>query len=363
MAKNMSGLSREFIIHPGETLKEILEDRGMSQKELALRTGVTESHVSSVVNCQKDISVSYAKKLEYALDIDASFWINLQGNYDKELADFEDVNKISDEEFRILKHLNGIIKHLKQIGLLEQKLQGPMLVIQLRKFLNVSSLIRIPELSQAGAYRLATETKVDPYVLFTWLRMCDLITDNQQIEQKLDVSKLKEKIPPIKELMFEDVVKIQPRLKSYLAECGIRFSIVKHFRGAPVQGVIKKNSDGTLSLLMTTRRKFADIFWFTFFHEIGHIIHGDIEDKLIDYEFIKNEAEDRANKFAENILIEAEGYSAFIEKGDFSLPSIKRFSVEQNIPTYVLIGRLQKDGHVRYYQYRGEKVKYVMEEG
>jgi len=73
MVKNTNGLSREFIIHPGETLKEILEDRGMSQKELALRTGVTEAHVSSIVNCQKAISVSYAKKLEYALGIDAGF--------------------------------------------------------------------------------------------------------------------------------------------------------------------------------------------------------------------------------------------------------------------------------------------------
>ncbi len=74
MAKNMNGLSREFIIHPGgETLKEILDDRNMSQKELAIRTGVTEPHVSSVVNCQKAISVAYAKKLEYALGIDASF--------------------------------------------------------------------------------------------------------------------------------------------------------------------------------------------------------------------------------------------------------------------------------------------------
>ena len=86
----MSDLSRELIIHPGETLKEILEDRDINQKELALRTGVTEVYVSSVVNGQKNISVSYAKKLEYALAIDASFWINLQTGYDKELAELED---------------------------------------------------------------------------------------------------------------------------------------------------------------------------------------------------------------------------------------------------------------------------------
>ena len=175
MAKNMNGLSREFIIHPGETLKEILEDRQMSQKELAIRTDVTEPHVSSIVNCQKAISVSYAKKLEYALGIDASFWVNLQANYDKELADFEEINGISDQELEILKRLSSIVKHLKEIRILEPEAHGPMLVISLRRFLNISSLTRIPQISQTGAYRLATATNIDPFVLFTWLRMCDLI--------------------------------------------------------------------------------------------------------------------------------------------------------------------------------------------
>ncbi len=363
MAKNMNGLSREFIIPPGETLKEILEDRQMSQKELAIRTDVTEPHVSSIVNCQKAISVSYAKKLEYALGIDASFWVNLQANYDKELADFEEINGISDRELEILKRLDSIVKHLKTIGLLEPETRGPMLVINLRKLLNISSLIRIPEVFQTGAYRLATATNVDPYVLFTWLRMCDLIVKEQETEQGLDIDRLKDKIPLIKELMFEDVADVQSRLKTYLAECGIKFSIVKNFRGAPVQGVIKRNDDGTLNLLMTTRRKFADIFWFTFFHEIGHIINGDIEDKLVDYDFAKGEVEDKADEFAANTLIDPADYEGFVAKKDFTLPSIKRFSVEQNIPTYILIGRLQKDGYVGYYQYSEEKVKYVLRRG
>ena len=362
MAKNMNGLSREFIIHPGETLKEILDDRNMSQKELAIRTGVTEPHVSSVVNCQKAISVAYAKKLEYALGIDASFWVNLQANYDKELADFEENNGISDQELGILKRLSSIVRHLKEIRILDPEVHGPMLVISLRRFLNISCLTRIPQISQTGAYRLATAANVDPYVLFTWLRMCDLIVKDQQTERKLDLVRLKDKIPLIKELMFEDVAAVQSRLKTYLAECGIKFFIVKNFKGAPVQGVIKKNDDGTLNLLMTTRRKFADIFWFTFFHEIGHIINGDIEDKLVDFDFAKGEAEDKADEFAANTLINPVDYEGFVVKKDFTLPSIKRFSVEQNIPTYILIGRLQKDGYVGYHQYSGEKVKYILRE-
>ena len=73
--KNSVGLSREFIIHPGETIAEILEDRDMTQRELAVRTGVTEKHISTVINGQKNISAAFARKLEYALGIETSGYL------------------------------------------------------------------------------------------------------------------------------------------------------------------------------------------------------------------------------------------------------------------------------------------------
>lgn len=361
MVEKINGLSREFIIHPGETLKEMLEDREMTQRELAIRTDVKEPHISGIVNCQKPISVSFAKKLDYALGVDASFWINLQANYEKELADFEEINQISSEELEILHKLKSLTKYAQEIHLLNPDAQGSILVIEWRKQLNISSLVRIPEISQAGAYRLAVADNVDPYILFAWLRMCDLMTKNQQTNQELSLERLKGKLHLIRRLTFEDVDTIYIRLKEYFADCGIKFAIVKHFTGAPVQGVIKKNHDGTLNLIMTVRRKFADVFWFTLFHEIGHILNGDIEERLVDYEFALNEAEDRADEFAANMLINPEQYSRLVETGDFSLLCIQQFCSEQNIPTYLLIGRLQRDKRLGYNQFIREKIKYELD--
>ena len=118
-----------------------------------------------------------------------------------------------------------------------------------------------------------------------------------------------------------------------------------------------KKDDGILSLIMTVRSKFADIF-VTLFHEVGHIINGDIENRLIDYDFIRNDIEDRADEFAANTLIEAKEYDAFVKRGDYSLSNIHRFSTEQKIPPYILIGRLQKDKHLKYHQHSAEKVRY-----
>ena len=70
---------------PYEVLKEEMKNQGLIQRELALRTGVSEKHISTVLSGSKSISPSFAKKLEYALGMDAIFWINLQANYDKEL--------------------------------------------------------------------------------------------------------------------------------------------------------------------------------------------------------------------------------------------------------------------------------------
>lgn len=87
MIQNINKLLRDFIIHPGETIEEAIDEINMSQKELAIRCGYSEKHISNVINGKKNISISFAKKLEYALGMDAIFWINLQANYDKELLE------------------------------------------------------------------------------------------------------------------------------------------------------------------------------------------------------------------------------------------------------------------------------------
>ena len=193
MVENTNGLSREYIIHPGENLKEVLENKGMNQNELAARSGVTTAHVSNIIRGSKSISVAYAKKLEYVLNIDASFWVNLQANYDKELSDFEEINNIEEEEHEILKALFDIVKYLKKLKFLEKDEYGSMLVISLRRLLNISGLQEIPKVSEIGAYRLARGVGIDQYVLFTWLRMCDLISEKLVLDQVLDVEKLRKK--------------------------------------------------------------------------------------------------------------------------------------------------------------------------
>ena len=74
----------EWLIHPGEIISDILEERNLAQKELAQRAGVSEAFLSEVIRGKKDISKELAAGLECALEVPRSFWLNLQANYDAE---------------------------------------------------------------------------------------------------------------------------------------------------------------------------------------------------------------------------------------------------------------------------------------
>ena len=74
----------EWLIHPGEIISDVLEERNITQKELAQRAGVSEIFLSDVIHGKKDISKELAIGLECALKVPRSFWLNLQANYDAE---------------------------------------------------------------------------------------------------------------------------------------------------------------------------------------------------------------------------------------------------------------------------------------
>lgn len=111
-------------------------------------------------------------------------------------------------------------------------------------------------------------------------------------------------------------------------------------------------------LCMTIRKGAADIFWFSLFHEIGHIFNGDIKQKFMDFASVKGDSEAKADEFAGNILINFKDYKSFVTEGDFSLESIRMFAKKQGVQSYIVIGRLQSDGILEWNQYSQEKVYY-----
>ena len=346
--------------HPGIYLVDELAKQNMSRKELSIRTGVTEKHISTVINGKKDISPSFAKKLEYALGFSASYWLSLQNEYDRALLDYEEEHQITKEEINILKPLSDISKYMNEIGMLNNGNNEAEQVMNLRKVLRVTSLLSIPEISYNAAYRaqISTNVHIDVYVLYAWQCVCEFLTKDIAVNKNLNKPILQKKLSLIKSLMFNEPNFIAEQLEKIFAECGIAFCIVKHFRGAPVQGFIKLTGDDHIILCITIRQARADIFWFTLFHEIAHILNDDMDIRFVDFSSVKSDIEARADKMARDILIDNKAYMNFVKQRDFSLENITNFANLQKVQPYIVIGRLQSDELIDWSCYTSSLVKY-----
>lgn len=84
----------------------------------------------------------------------------------------------------------------------------------------------------------------------------------------------------------------------------------------------------------------SDTFWFTLFHEIGHIINGDYG---ITFENEHAGQEDAADKYAEDKLIPPGEYEAFVRMNEFSENAIRRFAERIDRDPGIVLGRLQND--------------------
>lgn len=362
MAENILGISREFIIHPGETLKEILENKGITQKELAYITGFSAAFINCVITGKKDISAKFAAKLEYALGVPCSYWIKLQAYYDAEIAKFEELNNITEEEIKIFNRLSQIYEYYKKRidGFSESK-DERIKVSELREFLQVGNLNCLNTFAY-GKFRISKINHIDEYVLGAWVRISENLTRETAITTEFDKSNIDMIISKLKKIMCSSVETMVASIKELFADNGVAFEVVENFTGAPVQGYLSLREDGKYQMTLTVRNKYADIFWFTLFHELGHLYNGDLG-KNKSYIDLENDLDDdceiKANKFASNKLIDEDGYNSLI-KEKIDINRINEFARKNKVEPYIVIGRLQKDGIIAYNRYSKYKLRYKL---
>ena len=205
---------------------------------------------------------------------------------------------------------------------------------------------------------MASNAAVNPYVLGAWVRLCQMNENSGMLERQFRPEKINDLVSEIKDAMRCANQDPQQLLKSIMASYGIDFSVMKNFKGAPVQGYISSRKDGTYQMALTIRGAYADIFWFSLFHELGHIANGDVKRTARFLDGIDDRQEAAADLFASNHLLAPDAYHAFIAKRDFTVGSIISFANSQRVMPYIVIGRLQKEGYLRYNAYSQYKLRY-----
>ncbi len=79
---------------PGDTIQEILDEKGMSQRELADRLGRSIPEVNELIKGKAPITKDTAIRLERVLGISASFWLNLEQRYQEEILEIQKMESL-----------------------------------------------------------------------------------------------------------------------------------------------------------------------------------------------------------------------------------------------------------------------------
>ena len=346
-----SNVYNEYVIAPGETILELLESNGMSQLDLAYKTGINKKTINEIIKGKAPITTTTALKFEYVFNIPASFFNNLESSYQEVLERKNDFIKVKEEE----KYLENILYNemAKRGWDWIEKTNDPFQkVINLRKFFSVASLSFDTELKKKLAFRKKNNDKFSNEALYCYLRYGE-IESNKVTYPKFNILLLNENLSKLRNLANDSFIKQFNKLKEILFSCGISLIFEPELPHTYVNGVSYMINPNKAIIMISDRGKKNDIIWFTFFHEIGHLLKHSRKEVFVDLDDKEeNNIEKEADKFARNILIPDKSYNEFIRNNKiFTEKILKDFSKSINILPGILVGRLQKDGLIKWNEF------------
>ena len=336
----------DYAVPPGETLLETLETVGMSQAELADRTGRPKKTINEIIKGKAAITPETALQLERVLGVPASFWNNLERNYQETLARIN-------EQKRLQKHIgwlekfpmtllirNGWIKSYKD------KIQ------QLKEVLNFFG-VASPEqwtvrwLDAQVSFRKSAVFTSDPYAVAPWLRVGELIAQKTEC-RPYAAARFRNALSEIRKLTTQPPEVFQPEIIRLCAECGVAVVFVPELPKIRACGATWWLNPGKAVIQLSLRFKSDDKLWFSFFHEAGHIILHGKKEIFIEGDNKTSDKEEEADRFASDILISTRKYMQFIQAGRCSKEAIRDFASELGIAPGIVVGRLQHGGKIPF---------------
>lgn len=228
------------------------------------------------------------------------------------------------------------------LPVLPRKIDGQ--IVQVRNYLNEATLTVFKKRDMAVSFRSATGKLSD----------ANVVKVNIMVQLAANIA-LKTAAPKFNKVLFEEAARyaltltnnhstFYPLIEKAFHKAGVIFVILPNISGSKINGATKKVGNNIM-LMVNDRRLYSDTFWFTLYHEIGHIMNGDYG---ISFDAEIGEQEESANKYAEDMLIPCKQYQQFIEENRFDVQAIRTFVKKIDRDPGIVLGRLLNDEKVEH---------------
>ena len=348
------------IYHPGTMVAEYLEFNEWNQRELARRSGLTPKTISEICSGKARISPATALALEKVFRRPAHFWLNLQTKYDEVQARQVAASELSNWTEWTNRFPIAAMKRFRLLD--DSSSEETSTTTSLLEFFGVSSPRSWQAVwdSAAIAYRQTLKFTASFEAISAWVRATELKASSIPTDP-FDESELRSRIPDLRLQTRTGPELFMPEVQRICASAGVAVVWVPELPQTGISGCSRWITDSRALIALTLRYKTDDQMWFTFFHEIGHLLlhrrrheiildNADVHllDKTVDPEM--QQLEEEASRFAADTLIPPDALSRFIKRRVFTNQSIKAFADALTISPGIVIGRLQHEGQLQQFQ-------------
>jgi HTH-type transcriptional regulator / antitoxin HigA len=339
---NFTNYKPNYAIHPGEIVIDYIQYYGWSQREFAERAGLHENTVGKIIKGEDRITPEIAERFARIFGMKNSFFMNLQALYDETLPRQIRAEEVEKEK-EILKKL--CYTEMVKLGWLPKTIKIEEKLKHLYGFFGIANLSNLLKVGVGEiAFRKKDGESFSVETLALWLRKGELECLNLEIPE-FDKKKLENNLDKIKNLTLKPFDEIKRELKETLLECGVILCYTPKLTNSCVNGA-SRWYDNNILIQISDLGKKEDIFWFTLFHELGHVLkhlYNAKKKSFIDLEDEeKSNFEIEADNFAKDTLIPDNLYQKFIKNG-LNDASIETFAKNLGVHEGVVVGRLCKE--------------------
>jgi HTH-type transcriptional regulator/antitoxin HigA len=345
-ATKNSPFSPNYAVPPGSALEEWLEERSMSQTELAERMDRPIKTINEIIKGKTSITQETALQLAAVTGIEASFWTNADRIFQERaarLAEEERLASWSDWAKRFP------FAEMVKLAWLPPVPQPAGRVRALLRFFAVASpdgwRTRYDQVQVA--YRQSPAFKSDPAHLGAWLRRGELQAEQVPCEPYAEA--------PFRAALAEirSLTHANPRTAcdTMIAKCraaGVAVVFVPELSKTRVSGATRWLSSTKALLQLSLRHKRDDHLWFTFFHESAHILLHGKKEVFVEFNGKDSAKEHEANRWAADFLIPPADWRGFLARSAVKSPDILCFARQLGIAPGIVVGRLQREKIIPY---------------
>lgn len=340
----------DLAIPPGEFLEEEMTELGMTQQDLAHRTGRPVQVINEIIRGKKAITQDTALELERVLGIPAHLWVNLEAEYQLTKARVREEEELA----RQTEWLSEFpVREMEAFGWIAKGTTKNERLRNILKFFGVASFAAYQKTAftktAAMGYRITPGAKVrlSEGALNAWLRKGELDGHNVEAEP-YEQTKFLGVVRDIRGMADKPAPTVLADMVAACASAGVALVLTRPLPKSAASGCARWLTPQKALIQLSVRGLSDDRLWFDFFHECGHVVKHKVRQVFVEGLDGGSPEENEADRFACDQLVPRSAWDSFVAERNFNANSVTEFAAQARVTPGVIVGRLQHEKLVSY---------------